>query len=344
MPRSEKRKFYTQARRGSRCLRGSQATKTKEGKSSSSPSHSLEAAGQGPGAISCSTLQSQGTTKVPVSVDARVTKRVICKKDEKEGSSQALLPTVKSCEDSLTKVIAILVEFLMSRFKMKKPILKAEMQKITGKKYKHRFPEILERASFSIEVVFGIDMKEMESPMDSYTLVSKIDLPNNGRVSPGRGFPKTSLLMNVLGVIFMKGNCASEEIIWEFLNKMKVYAGEKHFIYGEPKKLITQDLVKLKYLEYRQIAHSDPPRYEFLWGPRSHDKISKMQVLEFLAKINNTVPSVFQSCYEEALRDEENTTLSPSISTITTCMNAPDPCPEDPVIHEEIEIDASIYI
>uniref|UniRef100_A0A8I3NTD5 MAGE domain-containing protein n=1 Tax=Canis lupus familiaris TaxID=9615 RepID=A0A8I3NTD5_CANLF len=107
--------------------------------------------------------------------------------------------------------------------------------------------------------------------------------------------------MNLLGVIFMKGNCATEEKIWEFLNKMRVYAGKRHFIFGEPKKLITEDLVKLKYLEYRQVPNSNPASYEFLWGPRAHAETSKMKVLEFWAKINHTVPSAFHSWYEEAL-------------------------------------------
>ena len=57
----------------------------------------------------------------------------------------------------------------------------------------------------------------------------------------------------------------------------------------------------MKYLEYRQVAHSDPPRYEFLWGPGAHAETSKMKVLEFLAKVNDRVPSAFSSQYEEAL-------------------------------------------
>ena len=128
---------------------------------------------------------------------------------------------------------------------------------------------------------------------------------NNGRVRGGRGLPKTGLLMNLLGMIFLKGNCAAEEDIWKYLGTMRVYAGRKHLIYGEPRKLITKDLVRLKYLEYRQVANSDPPRYEFLWGPKAHLETSKMKVLEFLAKVNDAVPSDFPTYYEEALRDEE---------------------------------------
>ncbi|VCW69317.1 unnamed protein product [Gulo gulo] len=114
--------------------------------------------------------------------------------------------------------------------------------------------------------------------------------------------------MTILCVIFMKGNCATEEDIWEVLNVMGVYAERKHLIYGDPKKLVTQDLVQERYLQYRQVANSDPPRYEFLWGPRAHAETSKMKVLEFLAKIHDTVPSAFPSWYEEALQDEEERT------------------------------------
>ena len=156
-----------------------------------------------------------------------------------------------------------------------------------------------------MEVVFGIDVKKDNTAKHSYVLVSKMNLPHNGILHHGRGFPKAGLLMNLLGVIFMKGNCATEEDIWDFLGKMNIYAGKRHFLVGEPKKLITQDLVQLKYLEYQQVPGSDPACYEFLWGPRAHTWNSKMRVLEFLARINCLDPSAFHFLYEEALKDEE---------------------------------------
>ncbi|OBS66063.1 hypothetical protein A6R68_05395 [Neotoma lepida] len=181
----------------------------------------------------------------------------------------------------------------------------ANVLKVITKEHRKYFSEILRKASFSVEVVFGVDLKEVNSKKHSYTLVSKMNLPNNGIVNRGGGFPKTGLLMNLLGVIFLKGNCATEENIWEFLNKMKIYDGKKHFIFGEPRKLITQDLVKLKYPEYQRVPNSQPASYEFRWGPRSHAETSKMKILEFRAKINNIDPSAFQSSYDEALKDEE---------------------------------------
>uniref|UniRef100_A0A8C9CGB1 MAGE domain-containing protein n=1 Tax=Phocoena sinus TaxID=42100 RepID=A0A8C9CGB1_PHOSS len=101
--------------------------------------------------------------------------------------------------------------------------------------------------------------------------------------------------MAVLGVILTKGNCATEEQVWQILNVMGLYEGRKHFIFGEPRKLITKDLVQERYLEYRQVPNSDPLCYEFLWGPRAHTETGKMKVLEFVAKIHDMVPSRFFS-------------------------------------------------
>ncbi|XP_059994030.1 melanoma-associated antigen B18-like [Lagenorhynchus albirostris] len=207
--------------------------------------------------------------------------------------------------DPLHMKVALLVHYLLHKYQKKEPITKSEMLKFVIRKYKYRFNEILKRASEHMELAFGLDLKEVDPTRHCYALVSKLDLTSNGTMNEEENPPKTGLLMIVLGVIFINGNCATEEEIWEVLNMMGVHAERKHFIYGDPKKVITEDLVQLKYLEYRQVANSDPPRYEFLWGPRAHVETSKMKVLEFLAKIYDTVPSAFPFWYEEALRDEE---------------------------------------
>ena len=116
--------------------------------------------------------------------------------------------------------------------------------------------------------------------------------------------PKTGILILILGVIFVKGNCATEDDVWEVLNVTRLYSGRKHFIFGEPRELITKDFVKEKYLEYRQVANTDPAQFEFLWGPRAHAETTKTKVLEFLAKVHGTDPSSFPSQYEDALQDE----------------------------------------
>ncbi|XP_012511787.1 PREDICTED: melanoma-associated antigen B18 [Propithecus coquereli] len=224
--------------------------------------------------------------------------------DEKSPSS---LRGIESFDkDPLNKKVVLLVQYLMQKYQSKEPITKAEMLKFVIKTYKCHFSEILRRASEHMELAFGVDLKEVDPIRHCYAFVSKLDLTLDGAMSDEENMAsKTGLLMIVLGVIFMKGNCAPEEEIWEVLNVMGVYADKKHFIYGDPRKVITEDLVQLKYLECQQVPNSDPPCYEFLWGPRAYAETSKMRVLEFLAKIHNTVPSAFPSWYEDALRDEE---------------------------------------
>ncbi|XP_058906496.1 melanoma-associated antigen B18-like [Kogia breviceps] len=225
--------------------------------------------------------------------------------EEKPSTSQASLSADFSCRTAVDQKAILLVQFLLRKYNMREPITKKGMLKHVIGKHKEHFNEILKRASELMGLAFGIDVKEVDPTRHCYVLVSKFQCTSDDRLRGEEIMPKNGLLMTILCVIFMKGNSATEEDIWEVLNVMGIYAGKKHFIHGEPKKLITKDLVQEGYLEYRQVPNSDPPRYEFLWGPRAQAEISKIKVLEFLAKMHDTVPSAFPLLYEEALRDEE---------------------------------------
>ncbi|XP_049622799.1 melanoma-associated antigen B5-like [Suncus etruscus] len=205
--------------------------------------------------------------------------------------------------DELARKAVLLEQFLLCKFKTKKVILKKDMLEIIGAELEGHFDEILKKASVRIEMEFAVKVMEVDPVIHSFDLVSKIKLPNNGRLHPGQGLPKTGLLMNILGIIFLKGNCATEEDLWKFLGMMKVFPGRKHSIYGEPRKLITIDLVRLNYLEYRQIPKSDPPRFEFLWGPKAYAETSKKQVMEFMATIICQEPSLLLAQYKDLLKE-----------------------------------------
>ncbi|OBS73404.1 hypothetical protein A6R68_12012 [Neotoma lepida] len=198
----------------------------------------------------------------------------------------------------------MLMQYLLFKYKMKQPVNKGDMLQIISRRFKEQFPEILKKASERIQLVFGLEVKQIKPNSSYYTLVSKLD-PSTGTLATGLPFPKNGLLLPILGVIFLKGNRASEAEIWEFLNILGIYDGKVHIIFGEPRNLITKDLVKEKYLEYRKMPNSDPPAYEFLWGSRAMAEITKMKVLQFLAKVNERDPQSFPAHYEEALRDEE---------------------------------------
>ncbi|XP_011384302.1 melanoma-associated antigen B5 [Pteropus vampyrus] len=322
MPRSHKSKHQAYEKRcrarGETQGEGAKATAVAEEESTSSSSPQCEGNTQSqPAAELCST--SQGPQSTPVTTIAVIScpgsDEASNSQDEDTAEASEALPSTESSDiDNLAKIVVFLERFLLYKYKMKQRTLKEEMLRLVGIYYQDRFPEILKKASEHIEAVFALDVREVDSTRQLYDLVSKLKLPNNGRVRAGRGLPKTGLLMNILGMIFIKGNRATEEEIWRLLGLMRVYAGRKHFIYGEPKKLITKDLVRLKYLEYRQVTGSDPPRYEFLWGPKAHLETSKMKVLQFLAKVNDTVPTAFPICYKEALQDEEERTRATGCS------------------------------
>ncbi|XP_023057762.1 melanoma-associated antigen B6-like [Piliocolobus tephrosceles] len=206
--------------------------------------------------------------------------------------------------DPLNRKASKMVQFLQKKFEKKESILKADMLRRVRRQYKPCFPEILKRTSERLVVVFGVELKEMDSSGESYTLVSKLGLSSEGSLSGDNALLKSGVLMSLLSLIFMKGNRATEQEVWEFLGAWTIYDGILHSIYGDARKIIAEDLVQDKYVVYRQVCNSDPPRYEFLWGPRAHAETTKMRVLRVLTEINKTSPGLYPHLYEDALTDE----------------------------------------
>ncbi|CAH6780286.1 melanoma-associated antigen B5 [Phodopus roborovskii] len=212
--------------------------------------------------------------------------------------------SIRVHQDILSRKVLMLVQMFLDNYKMKQLTTMKNIMQVIDEEVINDFPEILRKTAERLADVFAVELREVESSGPVYNLISKLKLPNNGRVRAGKGLPKTGFLMIVLGMIFMNGNYACEEDIWRMLRSMGVYPGKKHQIYGEPRKLITQDFVKLKYLEYQQVSNSDHPLYEFRWGPKAYAETNKMTVLKFVAKINKISPSCFTDLYEEALKEE----------------------------------------
>ncbi|XP_005002260.1 melanoma-associated antigen B3-like [Cavia porcellus] len=181
---------------------------------------------------------------------------------------------------------------------------KLEMLSSVHRKYRDEFPRIFKSVQKQLEAVFAVEVREVESTRHSYSLFSMLSLPNNGRIRPGRRCPKTRLLMQTLALILMKDHRASEVDIWKFLKKMHVYPGKKHIFFGNANRLLTQDFVKLKYLEYRQVPGCLLPRREFLWGPQAHAEISKEKIMQFLIRINRLCPSYFSYLNEDLERED----------------------------------------
>ncbi|XP_049727490.1 melanoma-associated antigen B2-like [Elephas maximus indicus] len=296
MPRGHKSKLRAREKRRQaqgdiHSVQGAQATAAEE---EGYPSSSAPPFG-GPPQSSPASRTPQGSQRAPSTTTAtvgasgrRAPRGANGQDEEPPSSSSTPYPNERSRRDPLTRRVTMLLQFLLSKYEMQEHITKGKMLKIINKRYKEHFPEILKRASKCIELVFGLDVKEADSKGQSYTIVSKLEITEEEKLSGGRGIPKTGILMPLLSMIYKNGNRATEEKMWEFLNVFGMYDGKTHFIFGEPRKLITKDLVQAKYLEYRQVPNSDPPRYEFLWGPEAQAEASKTKVLEFLAKVKDT--------------------------------------------------------
>ncbi|CAI9155356.1 unnamed protein product [Rangifer tarandus platyrhynchus] len=154
----------------------------------------------------------------------------------------------------LNKKVTELVQCLCVRYVTKEPTPRAEMLRSVIREHKDNFPVIFSEVYQCVEVVSGTEVKEVDPTSHSYDLVKSHNLSYNKRLSDDQGMPKTSLLILILGMTFMEGNCAPGEKIWEVLNMMGLYAGQEDPIYGEPSKLINNDLMKEQYLDYRQVS------------------------------------------------------------------------------------------
>ncbi|XP_005358597.1 melanoma-associated antigen 10-like [Microtus ochrogaster] len=241
--------------------------------------------------------------------------------EESPGIIQSSKDTQSLLNSQLKEKMTDLVYAMIFKYQVKEPITKAEMLEIISKEYRKQFHVIFMDASKCLYMLFGIDIKEDYAIRNSYNFANSLNLTYEEKLSGHQRMPRNGFLIFILGLIFIEGNCASEESIWEFLNTMGIYDGEVHPIYGEPRKFLTRDLVQQNYLTYQQVSNSHPPCFEFLWGPRAHAETTKMKVLEFLARINERDPLSFLFLYEEALREEEERawaqSMSPNISQVT---------------------------
>uniref|UniRef100_A0A452EMY9 MAGE domain-containing protein n=1 Tax=Capra hircus TaxID=9925 RepID=A0A452EMY9_CAPHI len=193
-----------------------------------------------------------------------------------------------------------LVKYLMIKDYKKIPIKRSDMLKDVIREYDEHFPEIIERATYTLEKKFGIHLKEIDKEEHLYILVCTRD--SSARLlGKTKDTPRLSLLLVILGVIFMNGNRASEG---EWLDRqLGGCPSVRHPFLGDLRKLITEDFVKQKYLEYKKVPNSSPPEYEFLWGLRACHETSKMRVLRFIAQYQNRDPREWRAHFLEAVDD-----------------------------------------
>ncbi|CAH2316523.1 Hypothetical predicted protein [Pelobates cultripes] len=202
--------------------------------------------------------------------------------------------------DQLNLKVGEVVQYLLIKDQKKLPIKRADIVKNVLKEFKDVYPEILLRAKKTLLEVFGFELMEVDTKIHIYILVNKLERVTGDHMRVDDHTAKLGLLTVILSLIFMKGNTAKETAIWETLRRLRVEPGEKHPDFGDVKKLVTDEFVKQKYLEYNKIPHTDPVEYELRWGPRAFKETSKMKILEFVSKIQQKDPKSWSTQYREA--------------------------------------------
>ncbi|KAM9669222.1 melanoma-associated antigen B18-like [Dama dama] len=189
--------------------------------------------------------------------------------------------------------------FLLDKYPKQQPVTQNTLLKVVSRKYRQHFAKILRRASEHVELVFGLELMEINHSRKIYALISKLNLRGDEGPSDEGGLPKSGLLMVLLGIIFWKSNHATGEGIWELLCVGGLCWVEALDLWGDQKAYHQRSGAE----EVPEVPNSDSPHYEPLWGPRAFVETNKMKVLEVLAKILHMAPSSFLDFYDEALRD-----------------------------------------
>lgn len=195
---------------------------------------------------------------------------------------------------------AEVVQYFLVKDQKKIPIRRADLVKHVIKEYRNIYPEIMKRAVRTFDQVFGLKLVEIDTKNHTYILINKLETSEGASSMNGPTNPKTGLLFVILSVIFMKGGVVREGLIWNTLKKLRVDPGEKHEEFGDVKKVVTDEFVRQKYLEYVRIPHTEPAEHEFRWGQRADEEVSKAKILEFMGQLHDQDPQNWSQQYREA--------------------------------------------
>ena len=227
-------------------------------------------------------------------------------------SASASSPTVSSLgtgeslpQEALNEMIASLMKFLLLKYRAKELTSQAEMLNKVLRDNQEYFPVVFNQASQCLQLVFGVEVKEVDPREHIYIMVPILGLTCNAMLNSGQSIPKAGLLVLVLSLIMWNADHAPEEKVWGALSRMGVCVKSEHCNFGEPRELLTHTWVQEGYLAYRQVPDSHPARSEFLWVPQAYAETSKWEVMAFLLRVKQRALRAFPPLSTEAAREED---------------------------------------
>ncbi|NXP58051.1 NSE3 protein, partial [Chloropsis cyanopogon] len=217
-----------------------------------------------------------------------------------------------------------LVMFLLVKDQKKIPIKRADMLKYVIREHRDAYAEIVDQAGRTLQQVFGLQLVEIDTKRHLYILINNLPRAEGEHLCRGKEKEKMGLLLIILSFIFMKGNSVKDSefspkpprtplfhaprsltppfpgALWEFLHLLRIHPGRQHRVFGDVRKLVTEEFVQQKYLEVTPIPLTDPPESKYQWGPRAEKETTKMDVLKFVAKLQGKDPTFWASQHAEA--------------------------------------------
>ncbi|NWX60486.1 NSE3 protein, partial [Promerops cafer] len=221
--------------------------------------------------------------------------------------------------------VSELVQFLLVKDQKKIPIKRADMLKNVIREYRDAYSEIVNRAGRTLQEVggvrqgkgrvlgetpcgltlvppqvFGLQLVEIDTKRHIYILINNLPHAEGEYLCRGKEKEKMGLLLVILSFIFMKGNSVKDSEAAQCHPSLTLIPRKQHSVFGDLRKLLTEEFVRQKYLETTPIPLTDPPEFKFQWGPRAEKETSKKDVLNFVAKIQGKDPTFWASQYSEA--------------------------------------------
>ena len=99
----------------------------------------------------------------------------------------------------------------------------------------------------------------------------------------------------------MNGGVIADNQLHDCLRKTGIDVEIEHDFYGTVDTKLKTEFVRQQYLVHSKVTATDPPQFEYHWGPRANIEVSKKKVIQFVAKVyGEEDPSIWTSQWEEA--------------------------------------------
>ncbi|XP_046607086.1 non-structural maintenance of chromosomes element 3 homolog isoform X2 [Neodiprion virginianus] len=194
--------------------------------------------------------------------------------DEYMTQSQATQSKDLTAEEE-NQLVGSVIRYLLAVDRTKHVIQRPQLVKNVFGTYNKHYRKIMTKVKATLTQVFGFNLVEFET--GKYILTNAITMNPPHLSCPESEKPRRILLILVLAHIFMLDGICKED-------------GFKTQMFGDVHKIITVEFVKQQYLKMPKIGSSDPPAYEFHWGVRAEEEVSKRHLLEFVSKMYNDRP------------------------------------------------------